>query len=232
MKKLNFTFLLILGLGLYSTQGWAPPPGKGGASASPEFNSKTCEINSTEQTKVELLDKSGKKQFICTGMSICGGIAVPVSCKVSEREPCPVATKCLELLPGDFLKSCSGSFQVNFKGRDLSMNFDYCKGYIERYRQSYAVQISGFSYILNSRGQRTNDEWRFIFNINLHHNQGVLVIGKGRDIYRFSFEDPSKKQIKGLLNKKDFSLELVDKINTLDKKSTIKKGSKFKGAFK
>ncbi|MFI5391892.1 MAG: hypothetical protein ACHQYQ_11075, partial [Bacteriovoracales bacterium] len=36
-----------------------------------------------------------KDYFICTGQAVCAGKTVPVSCKVSEREPCPTATKCM-----------------------------------------------------------------------------------------------------------------------------------------
>ncbi len=88
--------IIILVLGIFAQQGWAPPikgGATGGAEAAPDISK--CDLNPSQQTKVKVKGKDGKEYFICTGQAVCGGQAVPVSCKVSEREPCPVATKCI-----------------------------------------------------------------------------------------------------------------------------------------
>ncbi|RLA68022.1 MAG: hypothetical protein DRQ88_00020 [Epsilonproteobacteria bacterium] len=90
MKKLFLIFPLAALL--FATQGWAPPPGKGGAAG---FDASKCDLKPKEQTKVALKDKSGKLIFVCIGSAVCGGKTVPVSCKVSEREACPMAKKCV-----------------------------------------------------------------------------------------------------------------------------------------
>ncbi|RLA68020.1 MAG: hypothetical protein DRQ88_00010 [Epsilonproteobacteria bacterium] len=91
MKKL-FLILPLAAL-LFATQGWAPPPGKGGATGGPDISK--CDLKPKDQTKLKLKDKSGKIHYICTGVAICGGKATPVSCKVSERESCPTAKVCI-----------------------------------------------------------------------------------------------------------------------------------------
>ncbi|RLA61572.1 MAG: hypothetical protein DRQ88_00855 [Epsilonproteobacteria bacterium] len=92
---MNKLFLILpLATLLFATQGWAPPPEKGGAAAFPTFHSKKCDLRPQEQTKIALQDKKGKTHYVCTGMSVCAGKAVPVSCKISEREACPIAKKC------------------------------------------------------------------------------------------------------------------------------------------
>ena len=79
----NYFQFLILFYGLFAQQGWAPPPGKGGAAAAPEPDISKCDLNPSKQTKVKVKGKDGREYFICTGSAICGGKAVPVSCKVS-----------------------------------------------------------------------------------------------------------------------------------------------------
>jgi hypothetical protein len=94
MKKLYL--ILFLGIGIFSQQGWAPPikgGATGGAEAAPDISK--CDLNPSKQTKVTLTTKSGKVHRICTGVAICAGKSVPVSCKVSERELCPIAKQCL-----------------------------------------------------------------------------------------------------------------------------------------
>lgn len=97
MKKIYLCFLLVFGM--FAQQGWAPPPGQGGATggaaAAPDISK--CDLNPSKQTKVKAKGRDGKEYFICTGQAICGGKAVPVSCKVSERESCPTAIKCISL---------------------------------------------------------------------------------------------------------------------------------------
>ncbi|RLA61983.1 MAG: hypothetical protein DRQ88_00750 [Epsilonproteobacteria bacterium] len=100
MKKL---FLILpLATLLFATQGWAPPPGKGGATG---FDASKCDLKQKEQSKVTFTDENGKKAHVCTGLAVCAGKTVPVSCKVSERDPCPIAKKCIEFgamdPPGD-----------------------------------------------------------------------------------------------------------------------------------
>lgn len=96
MKK--FYLSLILVFGMFAQQGWAPPPGKGGATggaeAAPDIS--RCDLNPSQQTKVHVRGQDGKDYFICTGSAICGGAVVPVSCKVSEKEPCPTANQCIQ----------------------------------------------------------------------------------------------------------------------------------------
>lgn len=94
MRILNIMIILIFGL--FSVQGWAPPI-KGGATGGAEAAAdiSKCDLNPSKQTKIKLKGKDGKEHFICTGQAICGGKGVPVSCKVSEREQCPVAKVCL-----------------------------------------------------------------------------------------------------------------------------------------
>ncbi|RLA61795.1 MAG: hypothetical protein DRQ88_00080 [Epsilonproteobacteria bacterium] len=93
MKKL-FLILPLTAL-LFATQGWAPPPGKGGATGGQDLSK--CDLKPKEQTKVTLKDKSGKVHHICTGLAVCGGKSVTVSCKVSEKEECPIAKKCVTM---------------------------------------------------------------------------------------------------------------------------------------
>ncbi len=93
------TFLI---LGMFAQQGWAPPPGKGGATggaeAAPDISK--CDLNPTQQTKVMAKGKDGKDHFICIGKAICGGKSVSVKCKASEKELCPMAKACAPLDPG------------------------------------------------------------------------------------------------------------------------------------
>jgi len=100
MKKI---FLILpLATLLFATQGWAPPPGKGGATGDQDISK--CNLKPKEQTKIKLKDKSGKTHHICTGQAVCGGETVPINCRVSERESCPVAKKCISL-PDEFASS-------------------------------------------------------------------------------------------------------------------------------
>ncbi len=110
MRILNILAILIFGL--FAVQGWAPPPGQGsttgGASVTPDISK--CDLKPANQTKVKAKGKDGKDYFICTGQAVCAGKAVPVTCKVSEREPCPTATKCvsfdLELISSEEIREC------------------------------------------------------------------------------------------------------------------------------
>ncbi|RLA61800.1 MAG: hypothetical protein DRQ88_00055 [Epsilonproteobacteria bacterium] len=91
---MNKLFLIFpLAALLFATQGWAPPPGKGGATGGQDVSK--CDLKPKEQTKITLKDKAGKVHYICTGIAVCGGQSVPVSCRVSEREACPMASKCI-----------------------------------------------------------------------------------------------------------------------------------------
>lgn len=95
MKTIYLAITLICGV--FSTQSWAPPikgGATGGATGAPDISQ--CDLNPSKQTKIKVKDKSGKEHFICTGQATCGGKTVPISCKVSEREPCPVAKQCIE----------------------------------------------------------------------------------------------------------------------------------------
>lgn len=117
--KASYLALFFL-LGIFSQNGWAPPPGKGGA---PDISK--CDINPSKQTKVKLKDKSGNEHFICTGQAFCGGKATPVSCKISEREPCPTAVKCLVFPKSDpsdrqaLMTLLIKKYKIKF-GKDLS----------------------------------------------------------------------------------------------------------------
>ncbi|RLA61986.1 MAG: hypothetical protein DRQ88_00765 [Epsilonproteobacteria bacterium] len=102
MKKI---FLILpLAAILFATQGWAPPPGKGGATEGPDLSN--CDLKPKKQTKIAIKDKKGKTHHICTGMAVCDGNSWPVSCRVSEKEPCPIAKKCIPVEEEDIL-SCT-----------------------------------------------------------------------------------------------------------------------------
>lgn len=59
----------------------------------------SCERNLRDVTKVEVKGEDGKSYSICTGQAACGGSLIPVSCRVSKKEPCPTAKKCMEFVP-------------------------------------------------------------------------------------------------------------------------------------
>jgi len=98
--KVQYLIIFLI-FGLFSQLSWAPPI-KGGAAVS---DISKCELDTSKQTKVIFTDKSGKELHICTGLAACAGKIVPVSCKVSERELCPISKQCITFddltLPGD-----------------------------------------------------------------------------------------------------------------------------------
>lgn len=85
-----FLFLILI---LAVTKAWAPPPEKNERAETSDISK--CSLNPQVQTKVTLIGKDGKRQSICTGQAACGGKTIPVSCRVTDREPCPVAKKCI-----------------------------------------------------------------------------------------------------------------------------------------
>ncbi|RLA61568.1 MAG: hypothetical protein DRQ88_00835 [Epsilonproteobacteria bacterium] len=87
MKKL-FLILPLAAL-LFATQGWAPPP-----------DLSKCSYDSKKQVKVPVNQKDGKKAIACHGLAICNGKPVPITCKGTERDPCPTASKCVEFGEG------------------------------------------------------------------------------------------------------------------------------------
>ncbi|RLA61797.1 MAG: hypothetical protein DRQ88_00070 [Epsilonproteobacteria bacterium] len=91
---MNKLFLILpLAALLFATQGWAPPPGKGGATGGQ--NLSKCDLKPKDQEKFDFTDKKGKTHFLCTGEASCAGKTIPISCKVTEKEECPMAKKCV-----------------------------------------------------------------------------------------------------------------------------------------
>lgn len=95
MKNGYLFIFLIMKIFINQAEAMSPRTGgaTGGAAAAPDISK--CDLNPSKQTKVKVKGKDGKDHFICTGQAVCGGNAVPVSCKVSEREPCPLAKQCI-----------------------------------------------------------------------------------------------------------------------------------------
>lgn len=63
-----------------------------------------CEIDPRKQRKLRVKGRDGKEHHVCAGEAVCAGKTVPVSCEISEREPCPIAKECIkyeELMPGE-----------------------------------------------------------------------------------------------------------------------------------
>ncbi len=106
MKKLYL--ILLLGIGMFSQQSWAPPikgEATGGGAAAPDISK--CDLNPSKQTKLKVKGEDGKIHFVCTGPITCEGKAAPIYCKVSEKEACPNKTdRCFYLgsEPVKFLK--------------------------------------------------------------------------------------------------------------------------------
>lgn len=218
MKKIYLT--LILGFGMFAQQGWSPPPGQGGAAAAPDI--KSCDLKPQEQTKITLTDKSGKKHFICTGMAACGESLVPVSCKISEREPCPVATKCLEFDPSvlgkSVFKRCDGIFHIRLTGLPRTPNyivnlddFGSCVGFISDERD---IDISGvvgpwrvplvrhpvsFQLKLTSRTDGILNVSGWAFNLNSRNTRFEINLNKNVTIK--TLEDVDSGTRKGILLK-------------------------------
>ncbi len=95
--KLQYLIVFLI-LSLFTGECLAMSPRKGGAPGRAEAGPiiSSCDIRPPEQTRIGLKDKKGQMHYICTGQAICGRGAVPVSCRVSDREPCPIAKKCIE----------------------------------------------------------------------------------------------------------------------------------------
>lgn len=95
--KLQYLIVFLI-LSLFTGECLAMSPRKGGAPGRADAGREisSCNIKPPEQTRIGLKDKKGQMHFICTGQAICGGEVAPVSCRVSEREPCPIAKKCIE----------------------------------------------------------------------------------------------------------------------------------------
>lgn len=85
--------IIILIFGIFCQQGWAPPPGKGGAAAAPDISK--CDLNPSKQTKLKVKGEDGKVHFVCTGPIICEGKAIELSCRVNEGDSCPGVSKCV-----------------------------------------------------------------------------------------------------------------------------------------
>ncbi len=95
--------VIFLIYGIFLGEGQAMSPRQGGATggAAAATDISKCDLNPSQQTKVKVKGKDGKDHFVCTGQAVCGGKSIPVSCKVSERELCPIATKCIRFLDDD-----------------------------------------------------------------------------------------------------------------------------------
>ncbi|RLA63923.1 MAG: hypothetical protein DRQ88_01415 [Epsilonproteobacteria bacterium] len=229
---MNKLFLILpLAALLFATEGWAPPPGKGGATAGPEFNTKTCDLKPKEQTKIELKDRSGKSIHICTGLSVCGNNLVPVSCKVSEKEPCPIAKKCIEFTRDIILKECTGKLNIRVDGHDFELEVDNCRGSIA-YAQSHGhVDIKGYAYILRGGRRTTDDYFEFHIFVNVYQKTGQVLLHAGRrKIYTFAIEDTSGKQTRAELNGKEYKFAIIKELKGVNN-NVIKAQSGLKGIF-
>lgn len=113
MKIQHLIILLIMGIFIGEAQAMKPSKGgaTGGAAAGHDINS--CDLKPQSQTKIKIKDKTGKFHYICTGQAICGGQAVPVSCKVNERELCPVAKKCVKFEAPTVAVKCKGQLKIS-----------------------------------------------------------------------------------------------------------------------
>ena len=121
---------IILVFAMFSQQSWAPPIKGGGATGGAEGTSdiSKCDLNPSQQTKVQVKGQDGKNYFICTGSAICGGMAVPVSCKVSEKEPCPTAIKCIQFDPEKMLGEIGCSKIKESERITANVDVDYSSG--------------------------------------------------------------------------------------------------------
>lgn len=98
MKLQHLIILLIIGI--YFSEAQAMSPRGGGATGGAAHDIGKCDLNASKHRKVKVKDKSGNYHYICTGQAICGNQPVPISCKISEREPCSMGKKCVEFGQG------------------------------------------------------------------------------------------------------------------------------------
>jgi Pre-toxin TG len=99
MKMQYLIIFLIIGIFVGEGQAMSPRQGgaTGGAAATQDISK--CDLNPSQQTKVKVKGKDGKEHFICTGQAVCGRYTTPVSCKVSEKDLCPIAKQCISFDP-------------------------------------------------------------------------------------------------------------------------------------
>ncbi|RLA63926.1 MAG: hypothetical protein DRQ88_01430 [Epsilonproteobacteria bacterium] len=233
MKKL---FLILpLAVLLFSTQGLAGPP-KGGATGGHDLSS--CDLKPKEQTKVKVKDKSGKTHHICTGLAVCGGKATAVSCKVSEREACPTAKKCItfNLLNIDLTEyQCSGTVKFEDKTMTDDMELAQCFGEIIHHETNRKMAIMELT-LLGKTDPRTGKRRRkvIILNVDPVFNYANIQYdtgrGRGLEIVFFDLQRDTKTK----LHKNGLSFEVKKDIFLKEGRQVlmgIKIGTKFEIIF-
>jgi hypothetical protein len=177
-----------------------------------------------------LNDKTGKSIHICTGLSVCGNDLVPVSCKVNDRGPCPVAKQCVEFTRDVILKECTGKFNIRVDGNNFELDVDYCRGSIAYARSHGFVDIKGYAYILRG-GNRTNENFEFHIFVNMYKKTGQALLHAGRrKIYTFAIEDTTGRQTNAQLNGKEFKFAIIKELKGVNN-NLIKAQSGLRGIF-